>query len=567
MDLRTKKDFEDLMFGILDPLKDKYSPECALLELGSTAACYSMDISKMEAFARPLWGLAPFWCGGGKNEAFEGIYRTGIISGTNPGSKEYWGKCHDFDQRFVEMASLAYGLMFAPDIIWKPLSEEEKLNLSSWLYSINELYVPESNWLFFRVLVNIALKKCGMKYSSEKLSGDLDAIESFYIGDGWYSDGVATENGPNSGQKDYYVPFAIHFYSLIYATVMETEDAARSDEFKKRAYKFAQEFIYWFADSGEGVPYGRSLTYRFAQIAFWSMCLVADVLPFSVGVIKGIIVRNLEYWLSDNRIFDNGHILTIGYRYNQLIMSEGYNAPGSPYWCMKAFAFMTLSEKHEFWECEPLPLPKLEQISVQKKPELMLGRYQGAVTLYPAGTLNSFPNEMMHKYLKFTYSTRFGFSIARSNWHFDSSAPDSTLAFEIDDRIYTRIRNRKFEILNDRIIIEWSPGFGIEVRSEIVPTQTGHIRKHKIHSTIDCLAYDSGFAVDARDYLCIESEKGFALAKNKESCCSVLSKDGIAEVKGSVPNTNLISPKTVIPTIKYKIKTGANEFTTEIKEI
>ena len=106
-----------------------------------------------------------------------------------------------------------------------------------------------------------------------------------------------------------------------------------------------------------------------------------------------------------------------------------------------------------------------------------------------------------------------------------------------------------------------------EVRSEIVPTQTGHIRKHKIHSTIDCLAYDSGFAVDARDYLCIESEKGFALAKNKESCCSVLSKDGIAEVKGSVPNTNLISPKTVIPTIKYEIKTGANEFTTEIKEI
>ena len=44
----------DLMFSVLNPLIDKYSEECAHLDLGSSAACYSVATSKMEAFARPL---------------------------------------------------------------------------------------------------------------------------------------------------------------------------------------------------------------------------------------------------------------------------------------------------------------------------------------------------------------------------------------------------------------------------------------------------------------------------------------------------------------------------------
>lgn len=569
MNIRTKKDFEKLMFDILNPLKEKYSKECALLDLGNSGACYSVYISQMEAFARPLWGLVPFWCGGGQDAAFEEIYRKGIIAGTDPKSKEYWGKCSDFDQRFVEMASLAYGLLFAPEKTWVPLTEEQKDSLAKWLYQINEHVFGENNWVFFRVLVNVALLKCKREYSRENLFADLEKIETFYLGDGWYGDGIYTVENPRRGQRDYYISFAIHFYSLIYATAMKDEDTVRAEKFRKRANEFAKEFIYWFADSGEAVPYGRSLTYRFAQTAFWGMCLVADVKPFSVGIIKGIISRNLEYWLSDNRIFDNGHIMTIGYRYNQLIMSEVYNAPGSPYWCMKAFAFMALPEGHEFWSCEALPLPELKQLTSQKKPEMMVGRYQGAVTLYPAGTVGFYPNEMMHKYMKFAYSTRFGFSVPRSNCQFDAAAPDSTLAFEFEERIYTRIKNRGFQLLQDRIIIEWSAGFGIEVKTEIIPTETGHIRKHVVNSTMDCIAYDSGFAVDCTDDKCIETavENGMAVAKNNNSYCSVYSKTGVAEVKEAASNTNLLSPKTVIPTIKYVIKKGENELFTEIKEV
>lgn len=45
----------------------------------------------------------------------------------------------------------------------------------------------------------------------------MDRYESFYLGNGWYSDGKRP-------QKDYYVSFGIHFYCLLYARFMEKED-------------------------------------------------------------------------------------------------------------------------------------------------------------------------------------------------------------------------------------------------------------------------------------------------------------------------------------------------------
>lgn len=113
----------------------------------------------------------------------------------------------------------------------------------------------------------------------------------------------------------------------------------------------AKQYIYWFDDKGRALVYGRSLTYRFAQAAFWSACIYADVPVFSHGIIKGIIVRHFEEWFS-HPITDNGGVLTIGYRYTNLHMSESYNSPGSPYWSLKAFILLALPGNHPFWQAD-----------------------------------------------------------------------------------------------------------------------------------------------------------------------------------------------------------------------
>ena len=59
-ELHTKKDFQDLMLSILEPLKPYYSEGKARLQLGRTMAHYDIHATWMEAFSRPLWGLVPF---------------------------------------------------------------------------------------------------------------------------------------------------------------------------------------------------------------------------------------------------------------------------------------------------------------------------------------------------------------------------------------------------------------------------------------------------------------------------------------------------------------------------
>lgn len=40
------------------------------------------------------------------------------------------------------------------------------------------------------MLVNVALKKVGRKYSQEQLDKDIARIDEFYLGNGWYIDGL-----------------------------------------------------------------------------------------------------------------------------------------------------------------------------------------------------------------------------------------------------------------------------------------------------------------------------------------------------------------------------------------
>ena len=83
---------------------------------------------------------------------------------------------------------------------------------------------------------------------------------------------------------------------MIYAIAMGTT-TRRSDIYKRNVQRNLKTFIYWFDEDGEALR-GRSLTYRFAQAAFWGACILAGIRPFSLGVMKGILIRNIENWLS-----------------------------------------------------------------------------------------------------------------------------------------------------------------------------------------------------------------------------------------------------------------------------
>ena len=558
MQLSTKQDFQALMHLFLDPLKPYYSAGGARLHLGETGVTYGQAAIELEAFSRPLWALVPFWMGGGSDPEFEDIYRRGLAAGSDPENPEYWGDCKDYDQCFVEMAAIACGLLNAPEKLWDPLSDAEKQNLARWLDQINHHQIPECNWQFFMILVNLALKKCGMPYDPENMARGLARIDSYYSGDGWSTDGA-------SPQKDYYIPWAIQYYGVLYAKFAADTDPERAALYRSRAELFAQQFIYWFDENGAALPYGRSLTYRFAQNCFWAACVWAGLEPFPLGVMKGLIVRNFNWWL-DQKMFDRDGILTIGYCYPQMYMAERYNAPGSPYWGMKSFILLALPDSHPFWSAEAEPMPALDALKPMPHANMLVARTKGRVTAYAAGVNEGHGHgQFPEKYAKFAYDTRFGFCASRSREVIYQAAPDSMLAFVIDDNVFVRKVSLSHEIRADRVVSKWSPFPGITVTTTVLPTADGHIRRHEIESAYPCEAYDCGFAVPNFAPGYVESTAGgAATARNAAVSCTV-SGSGEGTVIKCDPNVSLYSTNVCIPAVRYAIPEGRTVLETEIK--
>jgi hypothetical protein len=559
--LKNKDDLELAVKQICDPLKSYYSENGALLHLGNISARHGEKVALMEAFLRPLWGLAPLMAGGGSWNNWE-VCLKGLSSGTDPENTEYWGDIGSWDQRMVELGSIALTLLIAPDQSWEKLSEKEKSNLSSWIGQTNKRETVDTNWRFFRVLVNTALLKVGAEYDKNRLEEDLNRIEEFYLSEGWYKDG-------DTDQMDYYIPFAFHFYNLIYAKVMESEDPERSKIFKERAAIFAKSFIQWFAVDGSALAFGRSLTYRFAQSCFWGALAFADVEALPWGVIKGLLLRNLRWWFNQY-IFTPEGLLTIGYAYPNLIMAEGYNSPGSPYWAMKAFLPLTLSEGHPFWKAEEMPLPLLESKSVQKEARMILCRENSNknVFAFTAGQYAGFePVHTAAKYAKFVYSNKFGFSVPKGSYGLEQGAYDNDLALAEKDGLYRTRRKCEEFIIEDNLIYSlWKPWKDVEIKTWVIPGAPWHVRIHRIETGRELDIAEGSFAIPRECNKASFKQEDIKISENAAVAILPWGSAGIKCLYGNMegnivhtePNTNLIHPNTMIPTLTGELEKGTH---------
>lgn len=151
-----------------------------------------------------------------------------------------------------------------------------------------------------------------------------------------------------------------------------------ADTFISRARRFSEDFVYWFDTVGRSLPFGRSLTYRFAQVCLWRNFILSGAYKgtdYTLGMIKGIISRNFEFWENQPVIKGKEGSLSIGYGYANLLLSEDYNAPGSPMWAFKSFAILELPDSHEFWNCREEPYSVVTEKTIQRH-----GGFQGVVS-------------------------------------------------------------------------------------------------------------------------------------------------------------------------------------------
>lgn len=595
--MKTREDAAESLLTLIRPLRPFYSPGHAWLRIGYTGVHYGEKAAAMEGACRILWGLGPLWSqnnSGLSDSARQEIeewyrwYLEGIINGTDPSGEEYWGDLGDYDQLMVEMAALAVTVALSPERFWEPLTEGQKQNLVSWMSRINRRRVHANNWRFFRILTNMTLmlldqRSRGSSVFGEEnrrlLSEDWEVIEQCFLGDGWYFDG-------NPGQMDYYIPFAMHFYGLLYAKLA---DEGRAAILKERAVLFAKDFIYWFANDGQEVPFGRSLTYRFAHQAFWGAYVysgaygteaaLSDAAAPALGAVKHIILENFRNWFS-RPITDAAGILTIGYGYPNLLMSESYNAPGSPYWALKSYLILGLDETHPFWQVKEEEYAYEETHRIPRANMLAVHQPGNQVFLYPVGQHCMNFGCCEAKYEKFVYSNRFAFSVSRGS-SLEAGAFDSTLAVSPagEEAYRSRYGFEAFTVNEEGYQVSYHLGSRVRVTSTIISRGLSHKRIHEIQTEEAIDVADCGFAIaaeppftvvrgresDGFDRSGIRTDQTQAAAEFPWGTSRIRTESGgIPQVICALPNTNLLYNRTVIPAITWRLAPGSYRLVTEV---
>ena len=578
---RTRADFQRALIELCEPFADAVSFERQLDALcGQPSAHYGPRVARLELVARLLWGLAPLAAGGGEYRGWPQI-RAAIAAGTDADHPQYWGRPADRDQRIVESAGLGFGLALCPEQLWEPLDADQRANLSGWLREAAHCRTYDNNWLLFATVVGLGLGRVGEPLEPSIAEQAFERVEAFYLGDGWYSDGE-----PGTA-VDHYGAWALHYYSLINARL-----GARAPTARERARSFAPRYLDWFAADGAGLAFGRSLTYRFAQAAFFGAMAFADEPgPGGWGVLRGAWARNLRWW-GRQPILNGDGTLSIGYAYPNLQMSESYNSTASPYWAFKAFLPLALPDSHPFWTNAEEPLQREEpdadrggRVHAQPQPHphphphagMVLSRDRAghAVALAAApGAPWSRHRHAEAKYAKFAYSTAFGFAVPTSPVGLKAAAVDSMLGLSEDGEYWRTRRDFVGEsfVADETVHARWRPWPDVEIETLLTFAGDWHIREHCItterplHTAEGafCVPLDEQASASAGTSVREAEWSALVISRDRASGIRDLTETRRAAVLKPDPTSHLLWQRTLLPVLRGTLEPGEHRLITAV---
>jgi len=149
-------------------------------------------------------------------------------------------------------------------------------------------------------------------------------MDTWYVGRGWYSDGPGRT-------FDYYNSFAFHFYPLVSAHLLGEAPWRGSHVDRLLAYLPALGTL--VADDGAPLRLGRSLTYRAAVVAPYSVALLTGHAP---AWVLPELNRTMNHFLGAGMVSANG-IIDLGAAGPDDVTAQAYSGRLASYWVSKSF--------------------------------------------------------------------------------------------------------------------------------------------------------------------------------------------------------------------------------------
>jgi hypothetical protein len=243
-------------------------------------------------------------------------------------------------QILVEFGALGLSLFVAPEVIWDPLTKQQKDALAATMLSYGDGPTVGSNWKFFNIFVLSFFMDRGYKVNEKLLVEYLDKSLAHYRGDGWYNDAPAF---------DYYSMWAFQMYGPIWWELFGKK------YYPEYAGKFMQNFLdlyetypYLFSHDGKMIMWGRSMPYRFASIVPFPLMGFLNDPEINYGWMRRIASGTMLQFLSHPDFMED-NIPTLGYYDAFEPVVQPYSCRGSVFWMGKAFLGLLIPENNPFW--------------------------------------------------------------------------------------------------------------------------------------------------------------------------------------------------------------------------
>jgi len=243
-------------------------------------------------------------------------------------------------QNLVEFGALAVSLLINPEVLWKPLSQEQKNALAKTMLSYGDGPTVPSNWKFFNIFVLSFFKEQGYAVNEKLLVEYLDKSLEHYRGNGWYNDNPA---------YDYYSMWAFQMYGMIWSEYFGKKYYPEyADKFENNFKDLKNNYPYLFSQNGEMIMWGRSISYRIGAIVPFPLMGFEDDKTTNYGWMRRIASGVIKQFFT-HPDFMKDKVPTLGFYGAFEPAVQIYSCRGSVYWMGKAFLGLLVPDNNLFW--------------------------------------------------------------------------------------------------------------------------------------------------------------------------------------------------------------------------
>lgn len=313
------------------------------------------DVIYMECFGRLVAGMAA-WFNLPGNNTTEGKTRKrlheqtlkGISHGFNPQSPDYfcWGEPKT-TQPLVDASYIAHAFIRAPKALWEPLSAQTKHQVIYEFKRIRQIKPHKNNWVLFAAIIESFLLSIGQEADTLRIDTAIDAINQWYLGDGWYGDGSLFH-------FDHYNGYVMQPMLLDVLKINVAKGRRPQQEYDlalKRMKRYVQIQERFISPEGTYPVVGRSSTYRMAAFQPIAQLALEDLLPTEINPaqVRCALTAVMKRMFIPSTFTAKGWLEMglVGNQQDSIV--DWYSNSGSMYITSLVFLPLGLPSTHQFW--------------------------------------------------------------------------------------------------------------------------------------------------------------------------------------------------------------------------